>query len=104
MSRWIDADEFLADESEAYMNAQIKLAKENADKTIDATRYINQVVHKKIQMLIADTPSIDLIRCAECKKVREDGGHANCGGYLYCRKWKTLVDEDCFCSWGERRE
>lgn len=53
---------------------------------------------------ISLAPSIDLVRCAECKKVREDGGHANCGGYLYCRKWKTLVDEDSYCSWGERRE
>lgn len=58
MSRWIDANEFLADESEAYMKAQIALAKRNADKTIDATRYINQVVHKKILMLISDTPTI----------------------------------------------
>ena len=55
--RLIDADALLADESEAYMKAQIELAKQNADKTIDATRYINQVVHKKIQMLIADTPT-----------------------------------------------
>lgn len=46
----------------------------------------------------------DLVRCAECRKVREDGGHANCNGYLYCRKWKTLVDEDSYCSWGERKE
>lgn len=53
---------------------------------------------------IFDAPSIDLVRCAECKRVREDGGHANCNGYLYCRKWKTLVDEDCYCSWGERKE
>lgn len=60
MSRYIDADEFLTNESEAYMNAQIKLAKENADKTIDAGRYINLLVHKKIQMLIADTPHINL--------------------------------------------
>ena len=47
-------------------------------------------------------PSIDIVRCGECRKVREDGGHANCNGYLYCRKWKTLVDEDGYCSWGER--
>lgn len=50
----------------------------------------------------ADKVVGELVRCAECKKVREDGGHANCGGYLYCRKWKTLVDEDSYCSWGER--
>lgn len=47
---------------------------------------------------------VDLVTCAECRRVREDGGHANCRGYLYCRKWKTLVDEDCYCSWGERRD
>lgn len=47
---------------------------------------------------------VDFVTCAECRKVREDGGHANCSGYLYCKKWKTLVDEDSYCSWGERRE
>jgi hypothetical protein len=74
---------------------------------------LREVVETLIYMVDEDSdgveevmqlPIIDLVRCAECKKVREDGGHANCGGYLYCRKWKTLVDEDCFCSWGERRE
>lgn len=48
-------------------------------------------------------PSIELVRCKECRRIREDGGHANCGGYLYCRKWKTLVDEDSYCSWGKER-
>lgn len=57
-----------------------------------------------IEQMIESAPTIDLVRCAECKRVREDGGHANCNGYLYCRKWKTLVDEDCYCSWGERSE
>lgn len=51
---------------------------------------------------IYSAPGIDIVRCGECRRVREDGGHANCNGYLYCRKWKTLVDEDGYCSWGER--
>lgn len=46
--------------------------------------------------------AVDIVRCKECRKVREYGGHANCNGYLYCRKWKTPVDEGGFCSWGER--
>ena len=54
------------------------------------------------EAIIEDAPSIDIVRCRECRRVREDGGHANCNGYLYCRKWKTLVDEDGYCSWGER--
>ena len=80
------------------------------------SRYIDaDVLTKEIKQDIADeglteryvfyrineAPSIDIVRCGECRRVREDGGHANCGGYLYCRKWKTLVDEDGYCSWGE---
>ena len=53
---------------------------------------------------IAEQEPIDIVPCRECRRVREDGGHANCNGYLYCRKWKTLVDEDSYCSWGERSE
>ena len=67
--RLIDADDFLADETEAYMEAQIILAERNADKTIDATRYINQVVHKKILMLISDAPTI---RTKQIKYFDED--------------------------------
>ena len=52
--------------------------------------------------IIKNAPGINIVCCRECRRVREDGGHANCGGYLYCRKWKTLVDEDSYCSWGER--
>jgi hypothetical protein len=58
--------------------------------------------YEECQEEVDSAPSIDIVFCKECKRVREDGGHANCGGYLYCRKWKTLVDEDCYCSWGER--
>lgn len=61
MSRYIDADEFLENESEAYMRAQVNLAEEHADKTIEATRYVNEAVHKKIQMLINATESADVV-------------------------------------------
>ncbi len=95
MSRYMNVDEFLADESEAYMKAQITLAEQNADKTIDATRYVNQVVHKKILMLIADTPTIDIVRCSECKwrKAKMMPKSVKC---LFSGK------DDDFCSYGER--
>lgn len=54
--------------------------------------------------IVNSAPSIDIIMCPNCRKCKEQGGHANCNGYLYCTRQKTLVDEDCFCSWGERRE
>ena len=51
--RLIDADVMAVDESEAYMSAQVKVKDE-------ATRLINEVVHRKIQMLIADTPTVNV--------------------------------------------
>lgn len=45
-----------------------------------------------------------IVYCKECRYCEEQGGHANCDGYLYCAWHKTLVDESCYCSWGERRE
>lgn len=48
-------------------------------------------------------PNIDIVMCPNCRKCKEQGGHANCNGYLYCTRQKTMVDEDCFCSWGEER-
>lgn len=49
--RLIDADEMLLDESEAYMSAQLKVD--------SITRGINEIVHRKIQMLLMDTPTVD---------------------------------------------
>ena len=47
----IDAADMLVDESEAYMSAQLNVPDE-------ATRLVNEVVHKKIQRLIIDTPAV----------------------------------------------
>lgn len=48
--RLIDADELLILETVAYNKAQVK-----TDDKI--TRLVNEVVHKKIQMLVLDTPT-----------------------------------------------
>lgn len=55
------------------------------------------------EIVIDFAPSIDIVRCVDCRKCKEQGGYANCNGYLYCTRQKTMVDEDCFCSWGEER-
>lgn len=48
--RLIDADEFLILEAAAYNKAQAK----TSDKI---TRLVNEVVHKKTQMLVSDAPT-----------------------------------------------
>lgn len=53
---------------------------------------------------IVDGIAFDAIGCTECRFCKEQGGHANCGGYLYCTRQMILVDETCFCSWGRRRD
>lgn len=51
--RLIDANIMAEDESEAYLKAQ------TSGKISPITQGINSVVHRKIQQLIADTPTID---------------------------------------------
>ena len=41
------------------------------------------------------------VRCRECTYIKEASGHANCDGYLLCRKWHRAVDAEDYCSWGE---
>lgn len=67
MAKYINADQFLADESEAFMKAQIQLARSSKDITYK----INEVVHQKIQRLIADAPDeavTEVVFCKDCVK------------------------------------
>ena len=64
--RLIDADQMAAEESEAYMNASL-LIKDNVNSGI------NYVVHTKIQRLIADTPTVDLVKHAHWTEKYIDG-------------------------------
>lgn len=93
--RLIDADEMAVNESEAYMSAQMKI-----DSPV--TLGINSVVHRKIQQLIADTPTIDAVpvtRCKDCKYMIQ-------WAYgRYCTVWDGVngMGDDGFCNYGERK-
>lgn len=41
------------------------------------------------------------VKCKECTYIKEAGGHANCDGYLLCKKWHRAVDAEDYCSWGK---
>ena len=54
---------------------------------------------------IAEAPSIDIVFCENCSDCVEKGVGVDCPsgyGYLYCRRKKSIVNEDDYCSWGER--
>ena len=101
MSRWIDA-EYCEDFFDKW-ESRVK----NADPvTID--------VVQNTRTLLRDAPSIDIVRCKECKHTYKwDSG---CGAELVCKArrcdpsdWgnnriEFYVKADDFCSYGERKE
>lgn len=122
MARLIDADLMAAEETGAFISAQAQI-------TDTATRLVNEVVHKKIQMLLADAPTVDIdrptrsqfkrmavqlgyepvVHCRECKHYRN---HPNGLCYAHTEpddnergyKGETVcVDPEDFCSYGERK-
>ena len=101
--RLIDADQMAADESEAYMSAQVQI-------TDDLKWLVNFAAHSKIQKLIADTPTVDavpVVRCKDCKWFADN----NDGEWFGCWIFQTIqiIPEDApkpddFCSYGERKD
>ena len=70
---------------------------------VDGTARINLRLAKNI---IEDMPTIDIVRCKDCKIKRIYDGETK---YYYCaledrpnRQWS--IDETDYCSWGERDE
>ena len=93
--RLVDADQMVVDESEAYMSAQVQI-------TDDLKWLINFAAHRKIQMLIADMPTVDavsVIRCKDCKHSYVTIGARCCS---YGAFYDVAVTDDFFCGYGER--
>lgn len=76
-------------------------------KLIDADKLNIPSEEMIAKMAVAYAPSIDIVRCAECKfkRINEDGTTK----YYYCaledrpnRQWS--IDDTDYCSWGERKE
>ena len=89
MSRYIDADEF-------------GRCLQNYRPYVDSGRFnaiqteVNQVLDC-IEYEIEDTPSIDIVRCRECKRANYEWSGVRCG------LSDALMGEDGFCSIGERK-
>ena len=95
--RLIDADQMAVDEYEAYMSAQVQI-------TDDLKWLVNFAAHSKIQMRIADTPTVDavlVVRCKDCIYTRKLYGRLVCK-YGTCSG--CILREDFFCANGERKE
>ena len=54
---------------------------------------------------VEDAPTIDLVRCGECKYMRKYALRSDEPTGIWCHRWSVprLVTDDDFCSYGERR-
>ena len=81
MSRWIDAD--------AIKNKAWKAESEACFYALEDVVSVTD---------IDEAPSIDIVRCRECKRANYEWSGVRCG------LSDALMGEDGFCSIGERRE
>lgn len=80
MSRWIDADAFIDDLYEH--------------------EFSNWCDKDEVSTLVNDAPSIDIVRCGECKYSEE----SLVNGCVYCNEMDRAISEKGFCHRGERDE
>ena len=97
--RLIDADRMAVDELAAFISAQAKI-------TDAANRDTNNIVHEKIQRLIADTPTVEdavqVVRCKDC--LHFEGATVNAKGFLICPNTGMDIWDECYCAHGERTD
>ena len=89
MGKWIDADALI----------------ESIKNTADLGGWIGEALYQIKQVAIKyidSAPSIDIVRCKECKwqSVITDEEE---GTYYMCGIWTMPTDEDVFCSHGVRK-
>ena len=96
--RLIDADKMATEELAAFISAQLKI-------TDAANRDINNIVHEKIQRLIADTPTVEdavqVVRCKDC--VHFEDAKVNAKGFVICPNTGMDIWDECYCAHGEKR-
>ena len=89
MPKYINADEMLKEESEAYMSAQTKI-------TDEATYIVNHVVHMKVQQLLCDAPAADVAPVVNGRWVDAGRGIKACSNCNHgIKEHMTCVNHYC---------
>ena len=82
MSRYIDAD-----------HAEFRLQ--------CCGTYHGVIAFDTVKAVLNDAPSIDIVRCQDCKKSHIDGKTTH---YLWCTEWGRSTDTFGYCERGERED
>lgn len=53
---------------------------------------------------IANAPTADVVEVVRCKDCKENPTYIRAKGMVWCRKFRTDVHRNGFCSYGERKE
>ena len=91
MSRYIDADAVItaiAEFNKYEDELEYPYASDDLEEYKDDAR-----------LLIEDAPTIDIVRCKECRKSHIDGKTTH---YLWCTEWGRSTDTFGYCERGER--
>ena len=62
---------------------------------------INTAFWSEVENIINSAPSIDIVRCSECKKSHIDGKTTH---YLWCTEWGRSTDTFGYCERADRKE
>ena len=92
MSRYIDADALIMALRLEY--PMMPMFKENQKEW-----EIKTDGYRKAEEVIDDAPSIDIVRCENCRKSHIDGKTTH---YLWCTEWGRSTDTFGYCERGER--
>ena len=94
MSRYIDADHLIW-RATTYYNPNGKTEEEMYPNGWDCTCQ----TESDFVEYVNEEPSIDIVRCSECKKSHIDGKTTH---YLWCTEWGRSTDTFGYCERGER--
>lgn len=88
MSRWIDADALI----EA-MGEEPYVWNDELEEIAERNQWLTDM------HIIENAPSIDIVRCQDCRKSHIDGKTTH---YLWCTEWGRSTDTFGYCERGER--
>ena len=104
MSKWIDADALIAElqKDEERFDKEAEDCRKNSRNYTDCYMQAMSSRADGIRDAIVevdDAPSIDIVRCKECRKSHIDGKTTH---YLWCTEWGRSTDTFGYCERGER--
>ena len=86
----------LINKEDAVALIKAEMDKIRTHSLVDGTARINLRLAKNI---IEDMPTIDIVRCKNCRKSHIDGKTTH---YLWCTEWGRSTDTFGYCERGER--